>query len=171
MGRIARKWLKHRIFGPFLPFFGLFSAQFPGEARSHFSAIFARFRAEGPKAASSRSVGPVNLVLQCPQNGNQSRRSSSSQFCIFSKLVNLGKPLVSQLSAPKARDSLRLRWRFFRDGETTIKINFWLLRGGGLGAERKIVQKRLFSWETPRQSNFESENLIVENFCCHCAGS
>ena len=50
MGKIARKWLKNRIFGPFLPFFGLFSAQFPGEARSHFSAIFARFRAEGPKA-------------------------------------------------------------------------------------------------------------------------
>ena len=40
---------------------------------------------------------------------------------------------------------------FFRDGETTIKVKFSLLRGGALGAERKIVQKRLFSWETPRQ--------------------
>ena len=38
-----------------------------------------------------------------------------------------------------------------RDGETTIKIYIFLLLRGGLGEERKIVQKRLFSWETPRQ--------------------
>ena len=38
-----------------------------------------------------------------------------------------------------------------RDGETTKKINFPFLRGGGLGAERKIVQKRCFvsSLEAP----------------------
>ena len=42
---------------------------------------------------------------------------------------------------------------------------------GALGAEKKIVQKRCFSWQTPRQWNFESANLIVEKFCCHCAGS
>ena len=40
----------------------------------------------------------------------------------------------------------------FRDGETTIKVKFSLLRGGGsLGAEGRIVPKRCFSWETPRQ--------------------
>ena len=39
------------------------------------------------------------------------------------------------------------------DGETTIKIKFAFLRGGGgaLGAERKIVEKHCFSWEMPRQ--------------------
>ena len=57
MGKIARKWLKNGILGPFLPFFGHFSDRFPGEAMSHFSAIFARFRAEGPKAVCSRSTG------------------------------------------------------------------------------------------------------------------
>ena len=49
-----------------------------------------------------------------------------------------------------------------RDSETTIKITFCVFEGGGsLGAERKIVQKRCFSWETPRQYNFESANFIV----------
>ena len=32
----------------------------------------------------------------------------------------------------------------FRDGKTTIKITFCTLRGLGMGAERKIVQKRCF---------------------------
>ena len=50
---MAEKW----DLGPFLPFLGHFSAHFPGEARSHFSAIFARFRAQGPKAVCSRSTG------------------------------------------------------------------------------------------------------------------
>ena len=44
------------IFGRFFPFFGHFSAPFPGEAISHFSAFFARFWAEGPKAVCSRST-------------------------------------------------------------------------------------------------------------------
>ena len=42
--------------------------------------------------------------------------------------------------------------RPIRDGETTIKITFAVLRGGGggeWGAERKIVQKCCFSWEAP----------------------
>ena len=49
----------------------------------------------------------------------------------------------------------------FRDGETTIKIQFGSLRGEG--AERKIIPNALFSWEAPQQYNFESANLIVEN--------
>ena len=55
----------------------------------------------------------------------------------------------------------------------TIKIKFALLRGVGLeGREEKRPKTLLFfSWETPRQYNFESANFIVEKFCCHCAGS
>ena len=42
-----------------------------------------------------------------------------------------------------------------RDGETTIKIQFPLLGGGGAkGGERKIVTKYCFSWETLRQTKF-----------------
>ena len=51
-----------------------------------------------------------------------------------------------------------------------IKIEYSLL-GGALGAERTIVQRHCFSWETPRQYNFESANFIAEKYCCHCAGS
>ena len=59
----------------------------------------------------------------------------------------------------------------FGDGETTIKIKFALLRGVGLGDREETRPKTLFSWETPRQYNFECANFIVENVCCHCAGS
>ena len=55
-----------------------------------------------------------------------------------------------------------------RDGETTIKIKFSVFEGGGREENRP---KRCFSWETPRQPNFEIANFIVEKFCCHCAGS
>ena len=63
MGKIARKSLKNGIRGPFLPFCGHFSAHFPGEAISNFSAIFARFRAEGLKPICSRSTAPENRNL------------------------------------------------------------------------------------------------------------
>ena len=59
----------------------------------------------------------------------------------------------------------------FRDGETTIKIKFALLRGGWAGGQRGKLSKTLFFVGTPRQYNFESENFIVEKFCCHGAGS
>ena len=39
------------------PFFSHFSAHVPGEAITHFAAIFPRFRAEDPKAVCSRSTG------------------------------------------------------------------------------------------------------------------
>ena len=60
-----------------------------------------------------------------------------------------------------------------RDSETTIKIKFAVLRGGGMGGREENRQKRCFFslGETPRQLNFESANFIVEKFCCHCAGS
>ena len=35
-----------------------------------------------------------------------------------------------------------------------------VLRGLGMGAERKIVQKRYFSWPTPQQYNFESAKFV-----------
>ena len=40
-----------------------------------------------------------------------------------------------------------------RDGETTIKIKFELLRGGALGQSRESSRNCwfFFSWETPRQ--------------------
>ena len=39
-----------------------------------------------------------------------------------------------------------------RKGETTLKRELFFFEGGGaLGAERKIVPKRYFSWEMPRQ--------------------
>ena len=53
-GKIARKWLKNGILGPFLPFFGHFSARFPGEA---IFAIFRPFLPDfGPTVAGQRDL-------------------------------------------------------------------------------------------------------------------
>ena len=43
--------------------------------------------------------------------------------------------------------------------------------GGRIGGRDENRPKTLFSWETPRQSNLEIANFIVEKFSCHCAGS
>ena len=68
--------------------------------------------------------------------------SPPQSMCRHQKV--LGGP---NLSAPKSRDSLRLRRRFLplslRDGETTIKIKFSLLRGGGLGGREEKCPKTL----------------------------
>ena len=40
-------------------------------------------------------------------------------------------------------------------------------QGGWAGGREENCPKRYFSWGTPRQSNFESENFIIENCCCH----
>ena len=63
-----------------------------------------------------------------------------------------------------------------RYGETIVKIIFiifaFLKGGGGLRGRRgKSSQKRCFSWKTQWRYISESANLIVEKFCCHCAGS
>ena len=57
-----------------------------------------------------------------------------------------------------------------RDGEMTIKIKFVLVKGGGIGGREEIVQSRFFCGNATT-INFESANLIVELFCCHCTGS
>ena len=93
--------------------------------------------------------------------GFRSQRTAEQPKLMDNSVLGLFKHL---------RDSVNLERSLVRDGETTIKIFFLLLRAGALGAERKIAPKRLFSWETPRQYNFESANVIVEKFCCHCAG-
>ena len=60
-----------------------------------------------------------------------------------------------------------LGFRFWlRDGETTIKIEFVLLRGGGaFGAEREIVQKRCF-FRGKRHDNkiLKVQILLSRNF-------
>ena len=43
--------------------------------------------------------------------------------------------------------------------------------GGGQGGERKIVQNAIFRGKRHDNKIFESENFIVEKFCCHGAGS
>ena len=66
-------------------------------------------------------------------------------------------------------------WVSLRDGETTTKIKFALLMGGGgIGAERKIVPKHIFFCFVGNAMTitfFESANFIVKIFGCHCAGS
>ena len=51
MGKIARKWLKNGIFGPFLPFFGHSSVRFPGEAVSHFFGLFSPISGRRPEGS------------------------------------------------------------------------------------------------------------------------
>ena len=48
-----------------------------------------------------------------------------------------------------------------RDGETTIKIKVSLSEGGGLGAERKIVQNAVFFVRGKRHDNKILEVLIL----------
>ena len=60
---------------------------------------------------------------------------------------------------------------YLRESETTIKIKFVFFRGGLAGGREENCPKCYFSWEAPRQYNFESENFIVEKVCCHGAGS
>ena len=64
----------------------------------------------------------------------------------------LQKAVANPVLAMTNRDGCLGVARLIRDGETTIKIKFSHLRGGGPWGQRgKIAQKRLFSWETPRQ--------------------
>ena len=48
-----------------------------------------------------------------------------------------------------------------RDGETTIKIKFAVLRGGHWGAERKIIQNAIFVENVTTIKVFESANFIL----------
>ena len=41
----------------------------------------------------------------------------------------------------------------------------------GRGAERRIVQNAIFHGKRHDKKHFESENFVVEEFCCHGAGS
>ena len=54
-----------------------------------------------------------------------------------------------------------------RGGETTIKIEFSLLRGVGLGGREENRPNTLFFVGSATTPKFESANFIVEKFCCH----
>ena len=89
---------------------------------------------------------------------SQSPRSAFSGFCRDQR----GSAAVCDPNPPRPFALYR-----FRDGETTIRIEFSLLRGGGSGGQRGKSSKTavfFFPWETPRNKILKVQILLSRNF-------
>ena len=95
----------------------------------------------------------VSLICSEKRNGTNRKRSEESEE-IGTNSRKQGTQIGTNL----------------RDGETTIKIQFAVLRGGTSGAERQIVQNAVSFFCGKRHDNkMLKVNIllfIVEKFCC-----
>ena len=112
-----------------------------------------------------------------PLNDDQVEKSSFHGRCHFGTSVGRTGTLESRSSVAVVvfmccLEALHVP-AFYQRRRDHNKNKVCIFEGEGhWGREENHTQNAVFFcwWETPRQYNFESAILIVENFCWHCAG-